>query len=78
MDLTVVKLKQTKKKLDDKAAEMAKAEQAAYNAGITKTTESLTAQFTDVARVFCLEVWGQALNAARVSTKSGVKALDKV
>lgn len=43
-----------------------------------KTTESLTAQLKDVARAFCLEVWGHALDAARVSTKFEFRALDKV
>ena len=41
--MVVVELKQTKKKLDDKAAEMAKTEEAAYDASMTKTSESLTA-----------------------------------
>ena len=75
--VTVVELKQTKKKLDDKAAEMAQAEQAAYDMGMTKTAESLTVQLRDVARAFCLEVWGQALNAVGVSTESELRAPDK-
>ena len=37
---------------------MAKVEQAAYDAGITKTTQSLTTQLKDVAQAFYLEVWG--------------------
>lgn len=36
--LTVVELKQTQKQLAVKDAEMAKAEQAAYDASMTKTT----------------------------------------
>ena len=31
------------------------------------TTQSLTTQLRDVARAFCIEVWGEALNAAGVS-----------
>ena len=54
--VTVVELKQTKKKLDGKAAEMAQVEQAAYDMGMTKTAKSLTVQLKDVARAFCLEV----------------------
>ena len=53
MALTVVELKQTKKQLE---AEKSQAEQATYDASMTKATESLTAQLKDVARVFCLEV----------------------
>lgn len=78
MALTVVELKQTKKQLEEKEAEKAKAEQAAYGAGMTKAVESLTAQLRDVTQAFYLEVWGQALNVAGVSTKLELKALDKV
>ena len=54
--MTVVELKQTKKKLDGKAAEMAQVEQAAYDMGMTKTAKSLTVRLKDVARAFCLKV----------------------
>ena len=57
---------------------MAKAEQAAYDAGMTKTAQSLTAQLRDVARAFYLEVQGEALDAAGVSTELELRALDKV
>lgn len=48
---------------------MAKAEQA----GMTKTV-----RLRDVAQAFCLEVQGQALTAAGVSTESKLRALDRV
>ena len=63
-------MKQANKQLKANEKEKAKAEQAAYDARMTKVEESLTAQLRDVARAFCLEVWGQALNAAGVDTKS--------
>ena len=78
MVMMVMEHKQTMKKLDDKAAEMAKAKKAAYNVGMTKIVESFIAQLRDVAWAFCLEVWGQALNVVRVSTESKLKASDKV
>ena len=78
MDLTVLELKQIKKQLETKEAEKAKVEQAAYDAGMTKEVESLTSQLRDVARAFYLEVWGQALNAVGVSTKSELRTPDKV
>ena len=56
MALTVVELKQLNKQLEAKEAKKAQAEQAAYDASITKTAESLTAQLYDVAHAFCLEV----------------------
>ena len=47
---------------------MAMAEQVAYNAGMTMIAQSQTAQLKDISWDFCLEVWGQALNAAGVDT----------
>ena len=45
---------------------------------MTKTAESLTTQLRDIARAFCLEVWGQALIAVEVNTKLELKAPDRV
>ena len=82
MALNMVELKQLQKQLqkqlEAKDAKKAKAEQVAYDAGMTKTAESLIAQLRDVARAFYLEVWGQALNAARISIESELRAPDKV
>lgn len=78
MALIVVELKQTKKQLETKKAEKSQAEKAAYNASMTKAVECLTTQLRDVARAFCLEMWGQALNAARVGTKLELRAPDNV
>jgi len=74
----VVELKQANKQLETKEKEKVEAEQVAYDAGMTKTAESLTAQLRDVAHAFCLKVWGQALNVAGVDTKSKLQAPDKV
>ena len=49
MVMMVVEHKQTMKKLDDKAAEMAKAKKVAYNVGMTKIVESFISQLKDVA-----------------------------
>ena len=74
--------KQLQKQLETKDAKTAKAEQVAYDASMTKsmtkTAESLTAQLKVVAWAFCLEVWGQALNVARISTASELRAPNKV
>ena len=45
---------------------------------MAKAAESLIAQLRDVARAFCLEVWGQALTIAGVNTKSELRAPNKV
>ena len=74
----MVKFKQQQKQLEAKDAEKAKAEQVAYNASKTKTTQSLTTQLQDVAQAFCLEVQGQALTSTKVSTELEVRAPNKV
>lgn len=74
----MVELKQLQKQLEAKDAEKAKAEQVAYDASMTKTTKSLTAQLMDVAQAFCLEVWGQALTAIGVSADLELRAPDRV
>ena len=56
MALTVVELKQANKQLEIKEKEKVEAEQAAYDDGMTKAMESLTAQLKDIVRAFCLEV----------------------
>lgn len=61
------------KELEAKDAEKAKAEQAAYDVRMTKTTQSLAAQLRDIARAFCLEVWGEALNVTRVNANSELR-----
>ena len=66
------------KQLETKDAKKAKAEQVAYDAGMTKTAESLITQLKDIAWAFCLEVWGQALNVARISTEPKLRAPNKV
>ena len=78
MAFTVVELKQLNKQLEAKEAEKAQAKQADYDASTTKAAVSLIAQLCDVACTFCLEVWGQALNAAGVDTESELRAFDKV
>lgn len=76
--LTMVELKQAKQQLEAKEAEMAQAEQPAYDAGMNKTAKSLTTQFQDVARAFNRKVWGEAMNAAGVDHKSELHAPNKV
>ena len=76
--LTVVELKQENKQLETKEKEKVEAKQVAYDAGMTKATESLTTQLRDVTRAFCLEVWGQALSVAGVDAELELGAPDKV
>ena len=74
----MVELKQLHKQLEAKDEKKAKAEQVAYDVGMTKAAKSLIAQLRDIARAFYLEVWGQALNSFGVSTESELRASDQV
>ncbi|XP_075645347.1 uncharacterized protein LOC142616359 [Castanea sativa] len=76
--LTVVELKQVQGLLATKEQEQATAEQVAYDAGMKKVSDSLTAQLKGVARAFCLEVWGHALDAAGVAADEELRAPDSV
>lgn len=66
------------KELEGKDAERVKAEQAAYDVGMTKTAQSLIAQLWDVTQAFWLEMWGGTLNAAGVDASSGLKGTSSV
>ena len=78
MALTAVELKQANKQLETKEKEKAEAEQVAFDTGMTEAAEILTTQLRDVARAFCLDLWGQALNVTGVDTESELWAPDKV
>lgn len=45
---------------------------------MTRASESLITQLRDVARAFCIEVWGQAPSVARVSTDSKLRAPNRI
>ena len=70
-----IKLQQ--KELEGKYSKKAKAEQAAYDDGMTKTAQSLIAQLRDVAWAFYLEFWGKALNATGVGVDSDLEGPTK-
>ena len=53
------------KELEGKEVELSNAEQAAYELGQKETLASITLQIRDLGREFCLQVWIEALNAAR-------------
>ena len=66
-----------KKKMEEaeKAREQAKkardqAEQEGYDIGMTETKETLRAEVSRVCRNYCLQVWNEALNQAKVEASS--------
>lgn len=76
--MAIEQTKLQQKQLEGKDTEKVKAEQATYNAGMTKTAQSLTAQLRDVAQAFCVEVCGDALNVAGVDVESNLRGANKV
>ena len=46
------------------------AEQDGYNVGVVEIKEALKAEVLGVCRNYCLQVWNEALNEARVETSS--------
>lgn len=75
--LAMEKTKQEQKQLKDKDVEKAKAEHAAFDVSMTKTTQSLTAQLRDVAWAFCSKVWSVALDAIGVEVDSNLRGAEK-
>ena len=61
------------------AQEAAKAvETAAYERGVLETEARLTAEVTMVCRDYCVEIYNQALDRARVLTDSDLRRVDQV
>ena len=74
-----------KKKMEkaEKAREQAKkardqAEQEGYDIGMTETEEALRAKVLRVCRNYCLQVWNEALNQARVEVSSVLRKAESV
>ena len=66
------------KELEQKAEEMNKIEQAAYDLGQKETAAHLKSQILVVCRDFCLWTWNEALNAANVDPSSEPRNPKKV
>lgn len=68
---------ETHKKQLEKAEEVAaQAKQEGYDTGVKETEENLKAQVTYVCRVYCLQVWTEALDRAGVSASSELRKLE--
>ena len=62
-----------KKKLEDAEKAKDQAEQDGYNVGVVETEEALRAEVSGVCRAYCLQVWIEALNLARVEASLALK-----
>ena len=63
-----------------KKAEKAKdqAEQDGYEVGVAETEEALRTEVSEVYRYYCLQVWNEALNQARVEASSTFRRAESV
>ena len=55
-----------------------KAEEEAYNLGVAKTQATLKAQIPRVCKLYCFQVWNEALKQARVEASSDLWKVEKV
>ena len=54
------------------------AEQEAYEIGVVETETNLKTQVPRVCRLYCSQVWAEALNRARVEASSELKRVENV
>ena len=59
-----------KRKLAKAEKAIEEAEQEGYDIGVAKTEENLRAQVSGICRGYCLKVWNEALNQAKVDASS--------
>ena len=71
-------IKVLKKKLDDAKKARDQAEQDGYDVGVAETDEAFGAEVSRVCRAYCLQVWNEALNLARVEAFSALKRAKNV
>ena len=64
------KLEKVEKAKDQEEKARDQAEQDGYNVGVVEIKEALKAEVLGVCRNYCLQVWNEALNQAKVETSS--------
>ena len=62
-----------KRKLAKAEKAIEEAEQEGYDIGVAKTEENLRAQVSGICRGYCLKVWNEALNQAKVDASSTLR-----
>ena len=67
-----------KKKLKDSEKVKDQVEQDGYDGGVVETEEDFKAEVSGVCRTYCLQVWNEALNLARVKAFSALKRVENV
>lgn len=61
------------RKLEEAEKARDQAEQDGYEVGVNKTEEALRAEVVGVCKTYCLQVWNEALNQARVEAFSALR-----
>ena len=54
------------------------AEQKSYNLGIAETEETLRAEVPAVCRIYCAQIWNEALNRAKVEASFELRKIDNI
>ena len=67
-----------KKKLKDSEKVKDQVEQDGYDGGVVETEEDFKAEVSGVCRTYCLQVWNEALNLARVKAFSALRIVENV
>ena len=71
-------IKVLKKKLEDAEKAKDQAKQDGYDVGVAKNEKAFRAKVSGVCRVYCLQVWNEALNLAGVEASWALKRAQNV
>ena len=66
------------KKLEEAEKAKEQAEQEGYNIRVAKTEDALKAKVMGVCRHYCLHVWNEALDQARVEASFALRRAENV
>lgn len=75
---TKEQIRTLKKKLEEAESVVEKAKQEGYDIVVAETEENLRAEVSGVYRNYCLQVWNEALNQARVDASSTLRRVENV
>ena len=67
-----------KKKLEETEKARDKAEQEGYDIGVAETEKTIRVEVSGVCRNYCLQVWNEALNQAKVEASSALRRAESV
>ncbi|KAK9997975.1 hypothetical protein SO802_017578 [Lithocarpus litseifolius] len=75
---TKEQIKFLKKKLEEAEEVMNKTEKNGYEVGVAGTEEALRVEVSEVCRHYCLQVWNEGLNQARIEASSTLRKAENV